>query len=135
MSIVSRSKSYLDNEKAFIAWLEAGSTRKALRHLEVEGIVNPETGKPFSSFALWYSSWCYVLENPIKTKPLFERERRKTYEEHEWEEFLVGKAIAIYLRRSSKGRFLDWIERKNFEEYEYVYAEEFPSDTTEKVQS
>ena len=27
--------------------------------------------------------------------------------------------------KSSKGRFLDWIQRNGFEKYDYMYAEEY----------
>ena len=133
MSIISNSVANLDKGKAFEAWVETGSVVKARNHLTVQGIINPNTGKPFSPFSVWYSSWCWVLEHLEEARPIFEKEQQGEYSDEEWAEKMIRRAIDLYLQRSSKSRFMNWIKKNRFEKYDYMYSEAFSTEFARDV--
>jgi len=117
------------HKEAFYAWLESGTCNKACRVLSRKGIVNPNTGKPYTYMAIYLGAYKYLLEHHERLKPkLFElwglREGLDMTDE-EWEVYLVEKARMV-LGNYSKRRFMEWVEDNPWaEQYDYLYAERF----------
>lgn len=116
-------------KEAFYAWLEAGTCAKARRVLSRKGIVNPNTGKPYSYMAVYLGAYTYLLDNHKKLKPilfdLWGLREGLDMTDQEWEIYLVKKA-KVALGNSSKRRFMEWIEDNPWaKKYDYLYAKRF----------
>jgi len=117
------------HKEAFYAWLEAGTCSKARRVLSRKGIVNPNTGKPYSYMAVYLGAYTYLLDNHKRLKPilfdLWGLRENLDMTDQEWEAYLVNKA-AIVLGNSSKRRFMEWLEDNPWaKKYDYLYAKRF----------
>lgn len=122
MAITSKKEALLDDKQCLDLWIELGSTEKVSKHLANNGQVNPTTKKPFSQMAIWDAAFRWILSHPEEAREIYV-EQGSVLTQEEWEEWLVGRARHVL--GTSKGRFLAWIERNNFQKYEYVYAERF----------
>lgn len=127
MSIVSRAAhKTLDGKDCFYKWLELGSIIKVRNHYANLGMVSPRTKRPFVYSGILAAAYKFVIENHEEVRPIYLGEGSEVAKvDQAWEEWLVHKAIKVYLIISSKGRFLGWIERNNFEKYDYMYADEY----------
>lgn len=127
MSIVSRAvNNVLDGKDCFYKWVELGSATKVRNYYANLGIVSPRTGRPFVTSGIYTSAIRYVLENHEEVRHIYLRLGSEIAKSDQaWEEWLVYKAIKKYLEISSEGRFLAWIERNNFEKYDYMYANKY----------
>lgn len=120
MSIINKMKSNLNPEECFKAWVETDTVHKACEFMANRGIVNPRTGKPYTSYSIWRSAMIWVIENPEKAKPYY-IDAGANFTDHEWNEFLVQKACHVY--GATKSRITRWIKKMGLEDYDYIYTE------------
>ena len=115
----------LDEFEMFKLWYELGSAKKVQQYLIRSGVVNPDSGKPINEMTIKYNAKRWVLEHPEEAREYYLRAKASfAYEDENWNIYLVKTARKVY--QTSKGRFLNWIERRGFgKKYEYLYAEQF----------
>jgi hypothetical protein len=118
----------MDTRKAFLAWMELGTLKKAAVYLkEPEGMYNKKTGKTFSTSAIRHAACRYIAVNHEEAKPVLLKawkDQGVKISRREWEAFVV-KLAAKYLA-SSKDRFIRWLEANAWaEKYDYIYARDY----------
>ena len=123
---------------AFEAWiLEGGTLEKAYGILEKHGIVNKRTGRPYTQMGIYQAAHRYIANNHQEVRPILEN----LWKEHGvdkvpddvWEKYIL-KISMNSLLRSSKGRFLNWLEKyPEFTKYEYMYADEIGLNVDREV--
>jgi len=117
----------MDEEAAFIAWMETGSLPRAAKRMEDQGYYNKRLKKPFSGFAIRHAACRYIASQHEDAKPILLKAWRDAgviIADEEWERFVVETA-AEYLA-SSKPRFMRWLEANAWAlKYDYIYAEKF----------
>jgi hypothetical protein len=123
MPIQGHGRKLLDEKLCFQLWAQLGSIGKVQSHLKLAGIINPNTTKEFSHMAIWNAAFRWVLENMDEARQIF-KDAGSDLNDVQWDEWLIEKAMYVY-GASSKGRFMRWIRRMEFEKYDYIYAERY----------
>ena len=123
MTITGKYAKLLDDKESFFLWLELGSTAKVAAHMQKEGRVNPRSQHSFTPMAIWDSAMRWVLTNPEEAREIYVA-HGDTRTQGEWEEWLVLKAMHVV--GTSRGRFMKWIYKNDFEKYSYIYGEKYP---------
>lgn len=122
MSISTNKLKKLDDQECFNLWVELKSITKVSLHLLNKGIHNQ--GKRFSDMSIWTACMRYVLENPEIARPYYIADGAIfAVSDDEWYEFLIERAVNVY--RTSRSRFMKWIERNNLQKYEHIYAKHY----------
>ena len=68
-------KGYLDGEKCYRYWhAECGTLRRVANRLVAEGVVNPDSGKPYTNSAIQQASWRWAIAHPEEAYPIAEKE-------------------------------------------------------------
>lgn len=99
---------YLDNKAAFMAWQETGTLRKAMKKLEMDGFVNPKTGRGPTRQGVKVAAWYWVFENMDEARRFFDENNAKMGAEpmtdEEYFSVLADKAPEIYYKTPLKLR-------------------------------
>lgn len=126
MSILGNSRRLLlDDFEMFRLWYELGSLPKVQKALKTAGIINPATGRPPEQLTIRRCALRWVIENPDKARPYYQKISAEfAYEDEAWNRYLVDRAQRIY--NTSVKRFLSWVDRRGFgTKYQDMYAEQF----------
>ena len=63
-------KNRLDGKTAFTEWVYVGGLKKAAKSLAQKGIINQDTGKPFTYGGIQRSARIYALYNPEEARKI-----------------------------------------------------------------
>lgn len=119
MSFISNRQPMLDQERTFMLWVELGSLRKVGKMYETKGIINPDTGKPFTQQTIWASSMRYVLDHPEEARAVYLAHGSPLSEE-EWEKWLIYRAFLVY--HYGKTRCIKWAKKHNlYDKYREIF--------------
>lgn len=122
MSIVSKNSSNMDNEECFKLWAELGSLEKVGLELQRRGKFNTKTGKPFTNASISLRAHKWVFNHPDEAK-IYYINAGSTLTDEQWERWMVEKAMYVY--KFSPRQFFRWIEKMDFEKFEYMYEPKF----------
>lgn len=98
----NRHTSNLDGEMLFKKYCElgkSGSCGKLVEFLKSDGQRNPETGRPFTKMGCWKIMWRWVLDNPVKARPMWASyvlDLGQFLSDDDWKETLNARAKYIY---------------------------------------
>lgn len=122
-----RRRQGIDDQKAFMAWIEFGSLKKVAKYFRDQGLVRELTGEPYSASGIGLAAKRFVLRHPDEAKPYVLsswEEEGVTVSDDDWNEFLIRIAMQVF-GKNSKTLFMRWIKKMEFEEYDYIYGKRF----------
>ena len=114
----------ITDRECFILWYELGTVTKVIKHLNIAGIINQKTQKPFTSVAISNAAYRFTIFNPDEARGYYEKSIGRELLDQEWEEYLCKKAMTMF---PSNSTLKDWIKTHHMEKYQYVWGRRFPN--------
>lgn len=123
MPLVGRKSRSLDGKEVMELWVEMGSLGRVWKFYNTRGDVNPDTGQPFTTSALWRSVAVFTVDHSTEAREYY-RKAGAVFTDEQWALHVIRRATQVY--RNSRTGFLRWVIGQGWpREYESVYRDEF----------